>query len=95
LEAVRKNSFGIFSLNVLNESLYMVGNIVVAFAVMLAPVALILLGNSFQNIFVLVLGVLFTLFLPGIYHEKIAAKQVIQKLLAIVITGIGTYLLLM
>jgi drug/metabolite transporter (DMT)-like permease len=95
LDAVRVNSVGIFSLNVLNESLYMIGNIVVAFAVMLAPVALILLGNSFQNIFVLILGILFTLLLPGVYKEKIGPRQTIQKLLAIVVTGIGTYLLLM
>lgn len=95
LEAIRANSINIFSLNVLNESLYMIGNIVVAFAVMLAPVALILLGNSFQNVFVLILGVLFTLLLPGIYREKIGKRQMIQKVLAIIITGIGTYLLLM
>lgn len=95
IDAVKTNSAGIFSLNVLNEGLYMVGNITVAFAVMLAPVALILLGNSFQNIFVLIIGVLLTLFLPKLYSEKIERHHIIQKLIAILVTGIGTYLLLM
>ena len=95
IKAVRENSVKIFSLNVLNEGLYMTGNIVVAFAVMLAPVALILLGNSFQNIFVLTIGVFMTVFLPRIYKENIDKKHIIQKLIAIAITGIGTYLLLM
>lgn len=95
IDAIKTNSKGIFSLNILNEGLYMVGNIVVAFAVMLAPVALILLGNSFQNIFVLMIGVFFTIFFPKIYTEKIGRNHVLQKLFAIVITGIGTYFLLM
>lgn len=95
IDAVKTNSARIFSLNVLNEGLYMTGNIVVAFAVLLAPVALILLGNSFQNIFVLLIGVVLTIFFPKLYKEKIERKHIIQKLIAITITGIGTYLLLL
>lgn len=94
VEAIRTNSKGIFSLNILNEGLYMTGNIVVAFAVMLAPVALILLGNSFQNIFVLLIGVFLTVFFPKLYKEQIEKKHIIQKLIAILVTAIGTYLLL-
>lgn len=94
LKALKENSTGILSLNVLNESLYMMGNIVVAFAVMLAPVSLILLGESFQSIFVLIIGISLTLFLPKIYSEKINKRHIVQKVLAILITGIGTYLLL-
>lgn len=95
IQAIKSNSVAIFSLNILNEGLYMTGNIVVAFAVMLAPVALILLGNSFQNIFVLIIGITLTLVAPQLYSEKIERNHVIQKLLAITVTGIGTYLLLM
>lgn len=94
LLALRLNSAAIISLNVTNEALYMTGNIVVAFAVMLAPVALILLGESFQTIFVLAIGVFLTLFFPNLYSEKIGKKYVWQKIFAILITGIGTYILL-
>ncbi len=95
IEAIKTNSPAIFSLNVLNEGLYMAGNITVAFAVMLAPVALILLGNSFQNIFVLIIGVVLTVLVPKLYSEKIEKRHLIQKMIAIIVTGIGTYLLLM
>ncbi len=94
LTALRNNSVAILSLNGINEGLYMTGNIVVAFAVMLAPVALILLGESFQSIFVLVIGILITIFLPKLSTESTERKHIAQKLIAILITGIGTYILL-
>ncbi|NBD74392.1 EamA family transporter [Patescibacteria group bacterium] len=94
LNALRQNSAAILGLNVTNESLYMIGNITVAFAVMLAPVSLILLGQSFQTFFVFLIGILLTLVLPHIYQEKLTRFSVAQKLLAILITGYGTWLLL-
>lgn len=94
MNALRANSVGILSLNITNESLYMIGNITVAFAVMMAPVALILLGESFQSFFVLLIGVFLTIVAPQLYRERIASKYIIQKALAIIVTGIGTYILL-
>lgn len=94
IAAVRENSRGILSLNVLNEVLYMIGNIVVAFAYMLAPVALVLLGTSYQPLFTLIIGIFLTLCFPLLLKEQIHVKHLTQKVLAIAITGIGTYLLL-
>ncbi len=94
LIALRKNSAAILGLNVTNESLYMIGNITVAFAVMLAPVTLILLGQSFQTFFVFLIGVFLTLVYPHIYQERLTRFNVAQKLLAMVVTGYGTWLLL-
>jgi len=93
LAAIRNNSKTILSLNVLNESLFIVGNIIVAYAYMLAPLGLVLITESFQPIFVLVIGVFLTLFFPRITKEKIQTKHIMQKVIAICITGIGTYLL--
>lgn len=93
LAAIKNNSKAILSLNVLNESLFIVGNVVVAYAFMLAPLGLVLLTESFQPIFVLVIGVFLTLFFPRITKEKIQAKHIAQKVIAILITGVGTYLL--
>ncbi|MCM2339362.1 MAG: DMT family transporter [Burkholderiales bacterium] len=93
LAAIKNNSKAILSLNVLNESLFMLGNIIVAYAYMLAPLGLVLLTESFQPIFVLVIGVFLTIFFPRITKEKIQAKHIIQKVIAILITGVGTYLL--
>ena len=72
----------------------MIGNAFVAYAYLLAPIALVLLTESFQPIFVLALGILLTIFFPKISVEKIEAKHLWQKIIAILITGIGTFLLL-
>ena len=94
IEAVRVNSRNILGLNAANETIYMVGNIVTGFAYMLAPIALILLGETYQPLFALAIGIFLTLFFPKITAEKIEAKHLWQKGIAIAITGIGTYLLL-
>ncbi len=94
ISAFKNNSKNILSLNVLNESIYISGNVVVAYAYMLAPVGLVLLMNSFQPIFVLIIGVILTIFLPKVIAEKIEAKHIWQKIIAISVTGVGTYLLL-
>ena len=84
----------ILTINIGNEILYMIGNWVFAFSYLLAPIALILIMNSFQPIFVFIIGILLTLFAPTLGTEKISLINISQKLVAIVITGIGTYLLL-
>lgn len=94
LLAIKNNSKNILALNVLNESMYILGNISVGFAYLLAPIGLVLLGESFQPIFVFAIGIFFTIFFPRITVEKIHARHIWQKIIAIFITGIGTYLLL-
>jgi drug/metabolite transporter (DMT)-like permease len=93
LSAMRNNSKIILSLGAVNELLYIGGNLAFAFAYMLAPVALVLLTDSFQSIFAMLIGIFLTLFFPAISIEKIGAKHLWQKIFAIIITGIGTYLL--
>ena len=66
----------------------------VAFTYLLAPIGLVLLTESFQPIFVFMLGIFFTFFIPKVATEKIYARHILQKVLAIFITAIGTYLLL-
>jgi hypothetical protein len=61
----------------------------------MAPVALVLLTDSFQPVFVLAIGIFLTIFFPKISVEKIGAKHLWPKIAAICITGIGTYLLFM
>lgn len=93
IRAIRENSKGILSLNVANESLYMLGNVAFSLAYLLAPIALVLLAESYQPLFVFAIGIFLTLFFPRLTAEKIEARHLWQKLLAICITGIGTYLL--
>jgi len=93
LTAFRQNSRAILSLNVLNEGIYISANVVMAFAYLLAPVSMVLLANSYQSLFALLLGVFLTLFFPQVAAEKLHLKHLWQKGLAIAVTALGTYLL--
>lgn len=87
----KMNSSSILSLNLANETLYMVGNITVAYAIMLAPIALILLAESFQVFFVFLIGATSTLLFPEVYREQLDRQIAVQKLSSIAITGYGVY----
>jgi len=93
LLALRSNTKTVLLINGSNEVIYILGNVTVAYAYMLAPIGLVLLTESFQPIFVLIIGVVLTIFFPRIITEKIQRKHLLQKIIAICITGIGTYLL--
>lgn len=93
ISALKNNSKAILSFSALSELLYILGNIVFAFSYMLAPVALVLLVDSFQPIFVLIIGIFLTIFFPRIVKEKLIANNLWQKIIAISITLIGSYLL--
>lgn len=92
--ALRTNSKRILSLNVLNEGIYTVGNVVVSFAYLMAPISLVLLAESYQPIFVFLIGVTLTLWVPKMIGEKLELRHIIHKLVAILITGLGTFVLL-
>jgi len=93
LLAIKNSSKTILSINLLNEVLYISGNVIFSFAYIMAPVSLVLLTDSFQPVFVLGIGIFLTIFFKKIAVEKIQAKHLWQKIFAIIITGIGTYLL--
>ncbi len=94
LLAIKSNSKAILSFNFANETIYILGNVASGAAYLLAPVGLVLLTESFQPIFVLIIGVLLTMFFPKITVEKVRARHLWQKIIAIGITGVGTCLLL-
>jgi uncharacterized membrane protein len=94
LAAVRRNSVPIFSANFLNEALYMLGTISYGVAVMSAPVALVLLTETFQSIFVFLLAIFLARFIPKLATEKVERRHLLRKVFAICVTGLGTYLLL-
>lgn len=94
LEAFRENRGSVLAWCGVNELLYISGNVIFAYAYLLAPVSLVLLLNSFQPIFVLAIGIVFTVFFPHLSVERIEARHLSQKILAICISGTGTYFLL-
>src|SRR3989338_4106479 len=81
------------SLNIMSEILYILGSLANNFALLIAPVALVFVVNSYQPLFVFIAGVLFTMFLPKFVSEKISKKHFVHKLISIIIILIGSYLL--
>lgn len=93
-KAMRTNSVPLLSLNLLNEVLYMLGTVSYGLAAMRAPVALVLLTETFQSIFVFLMAILFARFFPRLATERADRSRVALKGAAICVTGFGTYLLL-
>lgn len=93
LRVLKRSKGKVLGLNCLNETLSTVGEIIFDYAIILAPLALVLMANVFQPFFVFVYGVILTIFFPKISQEKLTMKHLAQKIGAIVIMFIGSYLL--
>lgn len=94
MKVMQSNSVPVLGLNLLNESLYMLGTVIYGFAAMLAPVALVLLTETFQSVFVFLIAVILVKLWPSVATEVVERRHIAKKVVAIVITGLGTYLLL-
>lgn len=90
---LKDNKVRILALNSTNEILAILADGFVSFATLLAPVALVLLAGAFQPVFVLIIGILLTVFFPRISKESLSRNHVIQKIVAIGLIMIGTYFL--
>lgn len=83
----------ILTLNSMNETLTIAADMTFQYATLLAPVALVLMVNSFQPLFVFVIGLGLTLFLPHIGKENISKTILVQKFLGIGIIISGSLFL--
>lgn len=92
-QTLRTSSGAIFSVNIFSELATIGGNTLTSVALILAPIAIVQTIASIQPAFVFLIGLLLTLFLPHIAEEDISRRTIIQKLAAIAIIGLGSYLL--
>ncbi|MEM7293925.1 MAG: hypothetical protein AAF420_11100, partial [Pseudomonadota bacterium] len=93
--AWRENSNKMLKLNIASEGLVIAASAVVSFALLMAPVAMVMLAESFQAILVFVVGVFLTLLFPKLSSENIRISSLAQKFVALGVSGAGTALLLM
>jgi drug/metabolite transporter (DMT)-like permease len=93
LQMIKDNKTAVLGLCSLSESLFIVGEAVMLYATLLAPVVLVLLVNSFQPFFVLIIGIALTLLFPAIGRESLTRKSLIQKIIGIGLIIAGTYFL--
>jgi hypothetical protein len=77
----------------LSKTLFSVSEAVTLYATLLAPVALVLLVNSFQSLFVFILGIVLTLFLPRVAKESLGRMKILQKGVGIGFMLVGGYLI--
>nr|MBP6060563.1 DMT family transporter [Candidatus Paceibacterota bacterium] len=86
----KENRTKVMIFNIVSEILVLIGNISLQYALMLAPVALVLLVDSYQPIFVLIWAVIFYFLFPNIFKEELDRKNLIKKIISILIIGLGT-----
>ncbi len=79
---------------ILNQGLGSLAALLQNYAIYLGPVAIINALQGIQYAFLLLLGIFFSFFFPKILKEDISKKVLIKKSTAIVLVGIGLYLIL-
>ena len=89
----KQHKVAVVGLIALSETLFSVSEAVTLYATLLAPVALVLLVNSFQPLFVLALGIVLTLFLPRVAKESLGRMKMLQKGVGIGLMLVGGYLI--
>lgn len=93
-KTIRENSTQVFALNAFNEFLAVVAQGALHLASLLAPLGVVFFfTEGTQPAFVLLFGILITVFLPHISQENLNRKFLTQKVAAIGIMLMGTYLL--
>lgn len=92
-DSVKINGKLIFGVNFISEGVSSVAYMVRNYAVLLAPVAVIMTLNGYQPVFVFVLGIIFTLLAPKFVNEKIKPMHLVHKGAAILIILAGTIMI--
>lgn len=88
-----KNSKALLWLNAFNEIVNIIAVIIFSFASLLAPLTLVWVINSFQPLFVFLIGMLLTLIAPHLIKENVNKKVLLQKIVFILLMFLGTFLL--
>ena len=86
-----KKNWGVgLSLNAVNESLTVAGDVLFTYAILLAPLALVQSMEAYQPVFVFFIGLILTKISPDILKEDTGRNAIIQKVLGITLVVIGT-----
>ena len=88
-----KNGFLIAGLNIGGEVLNLSAKLMMAFATLSAPIALVWIINGTQPFIILAMGWIMTIFIPHIIKEKITRKYLVQRVISMLVMFVGIYLL--
>jgi drug/metabolite transporter (DMT)-like permease len=92
-QVIHMNKASVILINSFNETIYIIADGILYFASLLAPIAIVMTVNSVQPLFVLIFGIIITFFFPRIGRESLAKKNILQKIIAVIIICIGSYLI--
>ena len=93
VNAIKKNGKRYLILNTTNEVINLIANLLVTYANLLIPIALVNVLNGFQGAFAFILGIIGTLLLPKYIKEDLSKRVVIQKIVCIILGIIGLVIL--
>lgn len=93
VNAIKKNGKRYLILNTTNEVINLIANLLVNYANLLIPIALVNVLNGFQGAFAFILGIIGTLLLPKYIKEDLSKRVVIQKIVCIILGIIGLVIL--
>jgi len=79
LGLLKQQKVTVVGLIALSETLLSVSAAITLYATLLAPVALVLLVNSFQPLFVFALGIALTLLFPRVAKESLGRMQCCKR----------------
>lgn len=94
IAVIKLNRISILGVNFVNEVLAMLAKISLNYASLLTAISLVFfVAEGLQPFFVLVLGILLTLFFPKISRERLERKYLTRKIVSIAAMFLGVYLL--
>jgi drug/metabolite transporter (DMT)-like permease len=93
LDLFKQHNVAAVGLIALSRTLFGVSEAVTLYATLLAPVALVLLVNSFQPLFVFAIGIALTLLFPRVSTESLGSMKMLQKSMGIGLILAGGYLI--
>lgn len=94
IEGIKSATMRKYTLFLVNDSMDMFGHLVYKYALLLGPSAsLVAVLGGIQPFYVLIIGGLFTIFLPHIIKENITTREVLQKVIGVTIIFFGIALL--
>lgn len=93
IKAIKKNGNRYLILNTTNETLNLIANLIVNYANLIIPIALVNVLNGFQGAFTFIIGILGTIFFPKYIKEDLNKTIIIQKIVSIIIGIIGLIIL--
>jgi len=89
IKSIKSSGMKFVSLNITNETINLVANLLVNFANLTIPLALVNTLNGFQGAFCFIIGVIGVSLFPKIISEDLNKRSVLQKVFCIVLGIVG------